>query len=100
MVIKFCNSTSAKADSVISCNSIKSQVRQIIAKIDNPASYPRYAHESAYRCLVDMNKAFPVLGHLAKRQILFAGHGAHIMAYPVADCKYLNVAAFIRDSGN
>jgi salicylate hydroxylase len=47
-----------------------------------------------------MDSAFPVLGELAKRQILYAGHGAHIMAYPVADYKYLNVAAFVRDSGN
>lgn len=68
--------------------------------MDNSASYPHYAHESAYRCLVDMDKAFPVLGHLAKNQTLFAGHGAHIMAYPVADCRYLNVAAFVRDSGD
>ncbi|KAH7471972.1 hypothetical protein FOMA001_g13194 [Fusarium oxysporum f. sp. matthiolae] len=100
MVIKFCDGTSAEADGVIGCDGIKSRVRQIIAGIDNPASYPRYAHESAYRCLVDMDEAFPVLGHLAKRQILFAGHGAHIMAYPVADFKYLNVAAFVRDSGD
>jgi salicylate hydroxylase len=47
-----------------------------------------------------MDSAFPVLGELAKRQILYAGHGAHIMAYPVADYKYFNVAAFVRDDGN
>ncbi|KAM0407408.1 hypothetical protein ACHAPD_012266 [Fusarium lateritium] len=100
MVIKFCDGTSAEANGVMGCDGIKSRVGRIVAGIDNPASYPRYAHKSAYRCLVDMNKAFPVLGHLAKRQILFAGHGAHIMAYPLADCKYLNVVAFFRDSGD
>ncbi|KAL5603890.1 hypothetical protein FOVSG1_006640 [Fusarium oxysporum f. sp. vasinfectum] len=100
MIIKFCDGTSAETDAVIGCDGIKSRVRQIVAGEDNPASFPRYAHESAYRCLVDMNKALPVLGELAKRQALFAGHGAHIMAYPVANCKYLNIAAFVRDHGD
>ncbi|KAH8745543.1 hypothetical protein F5883DRAFT_438798 [Diaporthe sp. PMI_573] len=100
MVIRFSDGTTVEADAVIGCDGIKSRVRHVVAGEDNPAAIPHYAHESAYRCLVDMDSAFPVLGELSKRQILFSGHGAHIMAYPVADYKYLNVAAFVRDNGN
>ncbi|RYP43292.1 hypothetical protein DL768_009996 [Monosporascus sp. mg162] len=100
LLLKFCDGTTAEADAVIGCDGIKSRVRQLVLDGDDPAAVPHYAHESAYRCLVDMDKALPVLGNLCKTMVMYMGQGAHIMTYPVADFKYLNVAAFVRDGGD
>jgi salicylate hydroxylase len=64
---------------------------------DDPAGVSHYAHESAYRCIVEMEKVRPVWNNLAEHPIMFTGKGAHIMTYPIAGHKYLNVAACIRD---
>ncbi|KAJ6190001.1 Monooxygenase FAD-binding [Penicillium mononematosum] len=83
LLLKFCDATTAEAD----------------AEEDDPAAIPHYAHESAYRCLVDMDKALPVMGDLCKTMVMYMGQGAHIMAYPVDNFKSLNVAAFVHDDG-
>lgn len=46
-----------------------------------------------------MDKAAAALGEISKKPIMYVGEGANIMTYPVADYKYLNVAAFVRDNG-
>jgi salicylate hydroxylase len=83
---------------VIGCDGIKSNVRRQIVAADDPAAVPHFAHESAYRCLIDMDKASPAIGPLAKMLMIWVGPGAHLVAYPVVLDKYLNVAAFIRQS--
>jgi salicylate hydroxylase len=82
---------------VIGCDGIKSNVRREIVAADNPAAVPHFAHESAYRCLIDMDKASPAIGPFAKTLMIWVGPGAHLVTYPVLD-KYLNVAACIRQS--
>lgn len=82
---------------MIGCDGLRSQVRKAVLEPGDPAATPKYAHESAYRCLVDMDKAYPILGEITRNIFLWTGNGAHIGTYPVADYKYLNVAAFVRD---
>lgn len=82
---------------VIGCDGLKSRVRAAVLDPDDPSARAHYAHESAYRCLIDMDKAYPVLGDVARTVLLWTGNGAHIGTYPVANFKYLNVAAFVRD---
>lgn len=56
---------------VIGCDGINSRVRQFVAGHDNPAARAGYAHESAFRCLVDYESAVSVLGHLAVTGSMF-----------------------------
>lgn len=63
----------------------------------DPAGIAHYAHESAYRCLVDMDKATEVLGGFSKQLSVWVGRGTQVVTYPVAQHRFLNVAAFVRD---
>lgn len=82
---------------VIGCDGLKSKVRKLMLDPDDPAATVKYANESAYRCLLDMDKAYEVLGELSQTFRFWCGHGAHVTTYPVNEYKYLNVAAFVRD---
>ncbi|OBS29557.1 hypothetical protein FPOA_03494 [Fusarium poae] len=95
--LTFSDGTTEVFDAVIGCDGIKSNVRKEIVGADNPAALPHFALESAYRCLIDMDKASSALGPLAKTPMIWVGPGAHLVSYPVVE-KYLNVAAFIRQN--
>lgn len=82
---------------VVGCDGIKSRVRQIVLGEDNPASYPHYSHQSAYRALIEMDKALAALGHLPSGQLMYLGPRAHINTYPVGRGKFMNFVAFIQD---
>ena len=98
VLLSFCNGTSASADAVIGCDGIKSRVRQLLLGLDNPASYPHYAHKIAYRGLIPMPAAISALGeHKARNQNMHLGPGAHILHFPVAGHTLMNVVAFATD---
>ncbi|KAM0449563.1 hypothetical protein ACHAO4_007585 [Trichoderma viride] len=97
LVLKFSDGTEALADAVVGCDGIKSRVRQIVLGEDNPASYPHYSHQSAYRALIEMDKALAALGHLPSGQLMYLGPRAHINTYPVGRGKFMNFVAFIQD---
>lgn len=84
---------------VIGCDGIKSRVRRAVLGPEDPAAVPHYARESAYRCLVDMDKARSALGDIALEPVKWVGQNVSLVTYPIAQNKYLNVAAFIRDDG-
>lgn len=83
---------------VIGCDGIKSRVRQILLGEDNPASYPHYTHKVAFRGLVPMEKAIARLGeYRARNQHMYGGPKAHVLHFPVAKQKLLNIVAFVND---
>jgi salicylate hydroxylase len=47
-----------------------------------------------------MDKVDPILGRYARNMVCWIGHGAHIVTYPIADNRYLNLVAYIRDKTN
>lgn len=100
LVLKFSDATEALADAVIGCDGVKSRVRQIVLGEDNPASYPHYSHQSAYRALIEMDEALAALGHLPSGQLMYLGPRAHINTYPVGRGKFMNFVAFIQDKND
>ncbi|OTB00240.1 hypothetical protein M426DRAFT_15700 [Hypoxylon sp. CI-4A] len=83
---------------IIGCDGIKSRVRQLLFGESNPASYPSYAHQVAYRGLVKMEKALPALGEeKALNQCMHMGPKGHVLNFPVAQHTLLNVVAFVDD---
>ncbi|KAL2823454.1 hypothetical protein BDW59DRAFT_163234 [Aspergillus cavernicola] len=87
-----------EADIVIGCDGIKSRVRQLLYGRDNPISHPHYTHKVAYRGLVPMNLAISHLGsYRALNQHMYGGPNAHVLHFPVADQKLMNVVAFVND---
>lgn len=86
---------------VIGCDGIKSKVRQTILGANNPASFAHFSHKVAYRALVPMELAEPVLGSFrARNQHMHTGPSAHILHFPVTDQTILNVVAFVADPNN
>ncbi|KAL4734047.1 hypothetical protein BDV11DRAFT_213196 [Aspergillus similis] len=96
--MKFADGSSAEADLVIGTDGLKSRVRQLLFGIDNPVSYPHYTHKIAYRALIPMPLAVSRLGKsLALNQHMYGGPNAHLLTFPVAKQKLMNVVAFVSD---
>ncbi|KAI1412832.1 hypothetical protein F5Y13DRAFT_199685 [Hypoxylon sp. FL1857] len=100
ITLHFEDGTSATADAVIGCDGIKSRVRQLLFGQDNPASYPSYTHQVAYRGLIPMDKALAALGEeKALNQCMHMGPKGHVLNFPVAQHTLMNVVAFADDDG-
>ncbi|OJJ96235.1 hypothetical protein ASPACDRAFT_1859485 [Aspergillus aculeatus ATCC 16872] len=85
-----------EVDGVIGCDGIKSRVRDLM--FPNADHRPRYAHQLAYRGLIPMEQAIAHLGrHRALLQHMHCGPHAHVLHFPVANQKLLNVVAFVPD---
>ncbi|KAE8356276.1 hypothetical protein BDV28DRAFT_154751 [Aspergillus coremiiformis] len=101
VVMRFCDGSIARADAVIGCDGIKSRVRELLLGEDVPASYPHFTHKVAYRGLVPMEQASARLGHeRAHNQQMYGGPGAHVLHFPVAQQRLVNVVAFVTDGGD
>ncbi|KAI5866394.1 hypothetical protein GGS23DRAFT_594511 [Durotheca rogersii] len=86
------------ADVVIGCDGIRSRVRELLLGKDNPASSPRYAHQVAFRGLIQMDKAVAALGHdKAHNQCMHMGPRGHVLNFPVAQHTLMNVVVFADD---
>ncbi|KAK2002561.1 mannitol 1-phosphate dehydrogenase [Colletotrichum falcatum] len=95
VVLKFQDGTTATHDAVIACDGIKSKLRRIMLGDDHPASKAVFSGKYAYRGLIPMEKAEELLGseHAKNSQMYFGRHG-HILTFPVAKGKIMNVVAF------
>ncbi|ROV95568.1 hypothetical protein VSDG_05263 [Cytospora chrysosperma] len=94
-VLKFADGTTAQADVVLGCDGLRSRVRQHILGVDNPASTPSYSHKFAFRGLIPMNQARKALGEdKSSTRYMHLGPGGHVLTFPVAMGKFLNVVAF------
>ena len=65
---------------------------------ENPVSHSTYTHKIAYRGLIPMDKAVEAIGeYKAKNQHMHLGPQAHLLHFPVANQKLMNVVAFAPD---
>ncbi|KAH8805393.1 hypothetical protein F5884DRAFT_445969 [Xylogone sp. PMI_703] len=98
LTLKFHDGTSSTADVVIGCDGIKSCVRRLLFGEDAPQSYPSYTHVYAYRGLVEMDKAIDAIGEdIATSRTMYMGQDGHVLTFPVAHGKIMNVVAFRHD---
>lgn len=68
---------------------------------DNSVSHPKYTHKVSYRGLIPMDKAVEAIGeYKAKNQHMHLGPRAHLLHFPVADQKLMNVVAFAEDASS
>lgn len=94
-IITFADGTIAEADAVIGCDGIKSICRDFVLGKGNPLSQPVFTGKHAYRGLIPMQKAIGVLGaEKAENRFMFLGVGGHVLVFPVAEGKIMNVVAF------
>ena len=86
---------------MVGCDGIRSKVRQLVLGEHEPASYPNYTHKYAFRGLVPMSRAKPVLGiEKTETRHMYLGPNGHALTFPVAGGKLLNVVAFITDDND
>ncbi|RYP36924.1 hypothetical protein DL767_003172 [Monosporascus sp. MG133] len=98
VLLRFEDGSTAEADLIIGCDGNKSKVRQFIVGAHNPASFVHFSHKVAYRALVPMERAEPVLGSFrAHNQHMHVGPSAHILHFPVTNHTLLNVVAFVTE---
>lgn len=95
MKLSFEDGTTAEADAVVGCDGVRSKVRQIILKKENPVEDMTFSGKYAYRGLVPMEKAKSVLGdYLAGNSQMYIGPKGSVLTYPIDHGKILNVIAF------
>ncbi|KAK5310785.1 hypothetical protein LTR93_011940 [Exophiala xenobiotica] len=95
LVMQFKDGTTVETDAVIGCDGVKSRVRQIVVGPNHPSAQPVYTHKYAYRGLIPMEQAVEAIGdELALNAVMHMGPGGHILTFPVAHGKILNVVAF------
>ncbi|KAH0037081.1 FAD/NAD(P)-binding domain-containing protein, partial [Aureobasidium melanogenum] len=103
ITLKFADGTTAEADigkSLIGTDGIKSSIRGMLFGKDSPVAKPTYTHRYAYRGLLKMENAVKALGKdLATNRTMHLGQDGHILTFPVAHGKILNVVAFKYDPG-
>ena len=94
-IMNFADGTSAEADAVIGCDGIKSVCREIVLGKDSPFLQPIFTGKHAYRGLIPMDKAVAALGEeKARNRMMFLGVGGHMLVFPVAEGRVMNVVAF------
>ena len=94
-IMKFADGTTAEADAVIGCDGIRSVCRDFVLGKDNPLSKPVFTGKHAYRGLIPMDKAIAAIGaEKAQNRFMFLGEGGHVLVFPVAEGRIMNVVAF------
>ncbi|KAG5752887.1 hypothetical protein H9Q72_005657 [Fusarium xylarioides] len=88
-----------EADAVVGCDGIKSKVRELLVGANHPSSKCSYTHKYAYRGMIPMQQAVEVLGEeRAVNATMWLGKDKHLLSYPVAHGKILNVVAYCSTS--
>ncbi|KAG5800963.1 hypothetical protein H9Q69_000090 [Fusarium xylarioides] len=95
VLLKFEDGSEARHNAVIGCDGIKSRTRLAMLGSDDPAASPVYTGKYCYRGLVPMNKAIELLGEdKALNSQAYLGYHGHILTFPVAGGRMMNVVAF------
>ncbi|KFA70775.1 hypothetical protein S40288_09366 [Stachybotrys chartarum IBT 40288] len=97
-LLKFSDGFTTSADIVLGCDGIHSRVRQCVLGHNNPAAFAHYSHKFAIRGLIPMEKAVAALGEeKPSTRFMYLGPDAHVLTFPVAMGKYVNVVGFVSD---
>jgi salicylate hydroxylase len=95
MILRFEDGSTAGADAVIGCDGIKSRVRHLVLSPDSPARDPQFSGKYVYRGIIPMARAIELLGEdLAMNSQGFLGPHGHVLTFPIAHGKLMNVVAF------
>jgi salicylate hydroxylase len=95
VVIEFADGSKSEADAVVGCDGVKAMSRGIVLDGDPNATAPVFTSKYAYRGLVSMSRAMEVLGkEAATNRRMYLGHHGHLICFPVAQGKMMNVVAF------
>ncbi|RFU76302.1 salicylate hydroxylase [Trichoderma arundinaceum] len=99
-IMTFADGSAAEADAIIGCDGIRSTCRDFVLGKDNPLSKPVFTGKHAYRGLIPMEKAVSAIGaEKAQNRFMFLGKGGHVLTFPVANGKVMNVVAFSTTQG-
>ncbi|KAM3535926.1 hypothetical protein MY4038_000702 [Beauveria bassiana] len=94
-LMRFADGVSYEADAVIGCDGIRSVCRSFVLGKDNPLTQPVFTGKYAYRGRVPMDRAIAAIGEeKARNRYMFLGKGGHVLTFPVAKGRFMNVLAF------
>ncbi|EHK97606.1 putative Salicylate hydroxylase [Glarea lozoyensis 74030] len=95
MQLAFEDDTTAHADAVVGCDGVRSRVRQFLLDTKSPLEDLTFSGKYAYRGLISMGMAKEALGeYLSGNSQMYLGPEGHILTYPIAHGKVMNVIAF------
>lgn len=99
VMVSFSDGTEIIADTVIGCDGIRSKCREMIVGKGQKYTTPVFSGRYCYRAVIPMDEAVKAIGPIAQTRRLIAGHGRHILLFPVQKGKGLNMAAFVDTKG-
>lgn len=93
--LQFEDGTDAIHCAVIGCDGIKSQIRKFMAGDNYSHVKPTFTGKYCYRGMIPMQLAIKELGEeLAQNSQAYLGYHGHMLTFPVAGGKMMNVVAF------
>ncbi|KAF3031499.1 hypothetical protein E8E12_000309 [Didymella heteroderae] len=94
VVLRFADGSTAQHTAVFGCDGIKSHIRPIVLANSDPAPAV-FSGKYVYRGLLPMDKAVEILGDEEHRTPqLHLGYHGHLITFPIAGGKIMNVVAF------
>ncbi|KAL7803577.1 hypothetical protein V8C44DRAFT_273848 [Trichoderma aethiopicum] len=97
-VLTFRDGSTAKADVVVGCDGIRSQVRSAMFGSGPSAPRAQYAHQLAFRGLVPMAKVAATLGpEKTSRAVGYLGPGGFVLSVPLAGINMMHLEVFVMD---
>lgn len=85
-----------KADVVVGCDGIKSQIKQSMIPEEAKAKQPQYSGMYCYRAVLDMEDMVQAVGdRRARVSTLYLGDGSYGISYPIARAKKVNVGIYV-----
>ncbi|KFA55644.1 Sat7 [Stachybotrys chartarum IBT 40293] len=95
--LRFTDGTTAAANVLIGSDGLRSRVRQQLFATSHPeVCNPTYTHKTCYRAVIPMAAAESAMG-LSKphNHCMHTGPRAHVLSYPIAQHKLVNVVLFV-----
>ncbi|KAH0494011.1 hypothetical protein TgHK011_000647 [Trichoderma gracile] len=97
-VLTFRDGSTAKADVVVGCDGIRSQVRSAMFGSGPSAPRAQYAHQLAFRGLVPMAKVAATLGsEKTSKAVGYLGPGGFVLSVPLAGINMMHLEVFVMD---
>ncbi|KAF2131731.1 salicylate 1-hydroxylase-like protein [Dothidotthia symphoricarpi CBS 119687] len=91
-VLHFSDGTTAQHSAVLGCDGIKSRTREIV--LGKEEARPVFSGKYAYRGLIPMAESVQMLGEAARTPQMYCGYKGHLLTFPIANGKIMNVVAF------
>lgn len=99
--LRFEDGARTRVSAVVGCDGIKGITRRhVLSPQYEDQVLPKYAHQYAYRAILPIDEARPLLGDLANDARMYFGNNVNLSTYVISQGREINVVGFVRDESS